>query len=49
MDNTYRPSRHEHPAQVIVALALIAALLPATLARYALARLRAVLSRRRPR
>lgn len=42
MDNRYDPARHEHPAQVCVALLLIALLLPVTLARHALARGRAL-------
>ncbi len=49
MGHGHTPAHLPHPAEVLVALALIAALLPATLARRALARLLAVMSRRRPR
>ncbi len=49
MNNGANSVRHEHPAQVIVALLLIAALLPVTLAQRALARGLAVMSHRRPR
>ncbi len=49
MDNNHPRARQPHPVEVLVALALIAALLPVTLARRALARLLAIMSRRRPR
>lgn len=45
MGHGHTPAHQPHPAEVLVALALIAALLPATLARRALARLLAVMSR----
>jgi len=49
MGHSHIPAHQPHPAEVVVALVLIAALLPATLARRALARVVAVMSRRRPR
>jgi hypothetical protein len=49
MGHTPTPIHHPHPAEVIAALVLIAALLPATLARRALARVVIVMSNRRPR
>jgi len=49
MGHSHTPAHQPHPAEIIVALVLIAALLPATLARYTLARLLVVMSRRRPR
>lgn len=48
MDNNHPRARQPHPAELSVALVLIAALLPVTLAWRALARLLAVMSRRRP-
>jgi len=49
MGHSHTPAYQPHPAEVVAALVLIAALLPATLARCALARIVAVMSRRRPR
>lgn len=44
MGHGHTPAHQPHPAEVLAALVLIAALLPATLARRALARLLAVMS-----
>jgi len=45
MGHSHTPAHQPHPAELIVALVLIAALLPVTLARRALARLLAIMSR----
>ncbi len=49
MGHSHTPAHQPHPAEVVAALVLVAALLPPTLAWRALARGLALLSRRRPR
>jgi hypothetical protein len=49
MGHNHTPARQPHPAEIVVALVLIVALLPVTLARRALARGHRVIANHRPR